>query len=118
MTAQPSVQIDEPLSVVRPNGTDEHPRAIPQDNVTHKLARIPVGVGDAAILPRRARTPLLCLHDHSYRGCDVLSARILVVDDEPGMVENCARILRRSGYRCFSTTDPRRALALIESGIA
>src|SRR5262249_60602419 len=31
------------------------------------------------------------------------------------MVENCARILRRSGYRCLTTTDPRRALSLLES---
>jgi DNA-binding NtrC family response regulator len=41
--------------------------------------------------------------------------RILVVDDEPDMVDNCVRILRRAGYRCLSTTDPERALALIES---
>ncbi|MGH7355011.1 MAG: sigma-54-dependent transcriptional regulator [Candidatus Rokuibacteriota bacterium] len=41
--------------------------------------------------------------------------RILVVDDEPDMVENCARILRRAGYRCLTTTDPLRALALVES---
>ena len=41
--------------------------------------------------------------------------RILVVDDEPDMVENCTRILRRAGYRVLSTTDPERALALLES---
>src|SRR4029453_3591968 len=41
--------------------------------------------------------------------------RILVVDDEPDMVDNCVRILRRAGYRCLSTTDPHRALALLES---
>jgi DNA-binding NtrC family response regulator len=41
--------------------------------------------------------------------------RVLVVDDEPDMVENCVRILRRAGYRCLSTTDPERALALLES---
>src|SRR5262249_6780180 len=41
--------------------------------------------------------------------------RILVVDDEPDMVENCTRILRRAGYRVLATTDPERALALIES---
>jgi DNA-binding NtrC family response regulator len=43
-------------------------------------------------------------------------ATVLVVDDEPDMVENCARILRRAGYRCLTTTDPQRALALVESG--
>jgi DNA-binding NtrC family response regulator len=41
--------------------------------------------------------------------------RILIVDDEPDMVENCARILRRAGHRCLTTTDPRRALALLEA---
>src|SRR5215475_468649 len=41
--------------------------------------------------------------------------RILVVDDEPDMVENCTRILRRAGYRVLATTDPERALALVES---
>jgi two-component system response regulator HydG len=41
--------------------------------------------------------------------------RILIVDDEADMVENCARILRRAGHRCLTTTDPRRALALLES---
>ena len=40
--------------------------------------------------------------------------RILVVDDEPDMVDNCVRILRRAGYRCLSTTDPEKALALLE----
>jgi len=41
--------------------------------------------------------------------------RVLIVDDEPDMVDNCARILRRAGHRCLTTTDPQRALALLES---
>src|SRR5512145_1381911 len=41
--------------------------------------------------------------------------RILIVDDEPDMVDNCARILRRAGHRCLTATDPRRALTLLES---
>jgi len=41
--------------------------------------------------------------------------RILIVDDEPDMVDNCARILRRAGHRCLTATDPKRALALLES---
>jgi DNA-binding NtrC family response regulator len=41
--------------------------------------------------------------------------RVLVVDDEPDMVENCARILKRSGYQCLTATDPHRALALVEA---
>jgi DNA-binding NtrC family response regulator len=40
---------------------------------------------------------------------------VLIVDDEPDMVENCARILRRAGYHCLTSTDPFRALALLES---
>jgi DNA-binding NtrC family response regulator len=43
------------------------------------------------------------------------TARVLVVDDEPDMVENCARILKRAGYQCLTATDPNRALALVDS---
>ncbi len=42
-------------------------------------------------------------------------ARLLIVDDEPDMVENCARILGRAGYDCLTATDPRRALGMLES---
>jgi two-component system, NtrC family, response regulator HydG len=42
-------------------------------------------------------------------------ARVLIVDDEPDMVENCARILARAGYTCQTATDSRAALALLES---
>jgi DNA-binding NtrC family response regulator len=45
----------------------------------------------------------------------VSDATVLIVDDEPDMVENCARILRRAGYHCLTATDPHRALALLES---
>jgi two-component system response regulator HydG len=45
----------------------------------------------------------------------LVTPRILIVDDEPDMVDNCARILRRAGHRCLTTTDPHRALALLES---
>src|SRR5207237_5858010 len=40
--------------------------------------------------------------------------RILVVDDEPDMVENLVRILRREGYRCSSATEASKALELLE----
>ena len=43
------------------------------------------------------------------------ATRVVIVDDEPDMVENCARILGRVGYQCFTTTEPARALALIEA---
>jgi DNA-binding NtrC family response regulator len=45
----------------------------------------------------------------------VTPPRVLVVDDEPDMVENCSRILRRAGYQCLTATDPHRALALVDS---
>jgi DNA-binding NtrC family response regulator len=41
--------------------------------------------------------------------------RLLVVDDEPDMVENLTRILRRAGYRVLQATEPERALAIVES---
>ena len=41
--------------------------------------------------------------------------RILIVDDEPDMVENCARILKREGYECLAAHDGRRALEILES---
>jgi DNA-binding NtrC family response regulator len=41
--------------------------------------------------------------------------RILIVDDEPDMVDNCARILRRAGYKCLTTSDPQRAVAYVET---
>src|SRR5438552_4431721 len=51
----------------------------------------------------------------AVRSTRMSDRRILVVDDEPDMVENCTRILRRAGYRVLATTDPERALALVES---
>jgi len=45
----------------------------------------------------------------------VTSGRVLVVDDEPDMVENCARILKRAGHACVTATDGRQALQLFES---
>jgi len=45
----------------------------------------------------------------------VSEGTVLIVDDEPDMVENCARILRRAGYHCLTSTDAFRALALVES---
>jgi two-component system response regulator HydG len=41
--------------------------------------------------------------------------RVLVVDDEPEMVENLTRILRREGYRCLSATESRKAVELVEA---
>jgi len=39
---------------------------------------------------------------------------VVIVDDEPDMLENCARILGRVGYQCLTTTEPGKALALLE----
>jgi DNA-binding NtrC family response regulator len=42
-------------------------------------------------------------------------ARVLIVDDEPDMVENLTRILRRAGYHCLRATESERALGVLES---
>jgi DNA-binding NtrC family response regulator len=39
---------------------------------------------------------------------------VVIVDDEPDMLDNCARILGRVGYQCLTTTEPAKALALLE----
>lgn len=39
---------------------------------------------------------------------------VLVVDDEPDMLENIARILRRSAHDCVTARDGEEALALVE----
>ncbi len=35
-------------------------------------------------------------------------ARILVIDDEPAMLENCERLLSREGYACTTLAEPSR----------
>jgi two-component system, NtrC family, response regulator HydG len=45
----------------------------------------------------------------------VSGERVLIVDDEPDMVENCARILGRAGHECVTATKAERALELLES---
>ena len=38
--------------------------------------------------------------------------RVLIVDDEPDMVENCALASWRGrGYQCLTTTDPEKRWA-------
>ncbi len=41
-------------------------------------------------------------------------ARILLVDDEPDMLENCSRILSRQGHTCVIAANGREALAILE----
>jgi DNA-binding NtrC family response regulator len=43
------------------------------------------------------------------------STRVLIVDDEPDVVANWARVLERDGYACLTATDGERALALLEA---
>jgi DNA-binding NtrC family response regulator len=38
----------------------------------------------------------------------VVTSRVLVVDDEPGMLENIERMLAAEGYRCETLQDPLR----------
>ncbi|HET8530685.1 MAG TPA: sigma-54 dependent transcriptional regulator [Methylomirabilota bacterium] len=42
------------------------------------------------------------------------ASRILIVDDEPDMLENCSRILSRQGYACLTAENGRAALAILE----
>ena len=42
------------------------------------------------------------------------AARILIVDDEPDMLENCSRILSRQGYACLTAENGLAALAILE----
>jgi two-component system response regulator HydG len=41
-------------------------------------------------------------------------ARILLVDDEPDMLESCSRILSRQGHTCMTAANGREALAILE----
>ncbi|MGC1677888.1 MAG: sigma-54 dependent transcriptional regulator [Candidatus Binataceae bacterium] len=43
--------------------------------------------------------------------------RILLLDDQPDMLENCRRILARAGHECFVSSDPAEAIALLESAL-
>src|SRR5262245_66545092 len=57
----------------------------------------------------RTRAP-----NREVKGGLMAGEQVLVVDDEPDMVENLTRILRREGYRCLSSTDARKAVELVE----
>ncbi len=39
---------------------------------------------------------------------------ILVVDDEPGIILLCQRLLQRAGFCVFQTTNPVEGLAILE----
>jgi DNA-binding NtrC family response regulator len=41
--------------------------------------------------------------------------RVLIVDDEPDMLENCTRILGKAGYECLTVSDSLKAMSLLES---
>lgn len=44
-----------------------------------------------------------------------LMRNILVIDDEPDMLENCERIIKRLGYNCITCNDSEKAIKLLES---
>ena len=44
-----------------------------------------------------------------------MPGRLLIVDDEPEMVESSARLLGLAGHQCVTTTVGHQALALLES---
>ena len=41
-------------------------------------------------------------------------ARILVIDDEPGISLLCDRLLTRAGYGVIAYTDPKKALDAVD----
>ncbi|MFQ5931044.1 MAG: sigma-54-dependent transcriptional regulator [Nitrospiraceae bacterium] len=43
-----------------------------------------------------------------------MDGKILIIDDEPEVVENCHRLLSSRGYQCLGETDPAKALGEIE----
>jgi DNA-binding NtrC family response regulator len=44
-----------------------------------------------------------------------MSTRVLIVDDEPDVVDNWARVLARDGHECLTATDGKRALDLLQA---
>jgi DNA-binding NtrC family response regulator len=44
-----------------------------------------------------------------------MSARVLIVDDEPDVVDNWARVLARDGHECVTATDGKHALDLLQA---
>ncbi|HSF32110.1 MAG TPA: sigma-54 dependent transcriptional regulator [Candidatus Tectomicrobia bacterium] len=40
-------------------------------------------------------------------------AKVLIVDDEPDMLSNCTRILRRCGYHCLTADTSEQGLSLV-----
>lgn len=42
---------------------------------------------------------------------------VLLVDDEPDLLESCARILEDEGIRCVTTTDPRQVVSLMRAAL-
>ena len=73
------------------------------------------GTIDVESLPGQGTTFILTFPRH-WAGLDIVSrGRVLIVDDEPDMVENCARILGGAGYECLTASDPRRGLTMLET---
>lgn len=59
--------------------------------------------------------PRLPTRLHEIGGFAGRDLELLILDDEPDMLENCRRILGQAGYQCLTTTEPNEALALLES---
>jgi len=41
--------------------------------------------------------------------------KVLVIDDEEDMLENCSRIIKRQGYTCLTLSDSARAAEVVEA---
>jgi two-component system NtrC family sensor kinase len=49
-----------------------------------------------------------------YRWNRMADEKVLVVDDESGVVKLCERLLKRAGYEVYAYADPEEALAFLE----
>lgn len=45
----------------------------------------------------------------------IVPPKILIVDDEPDLLETCVRLLRQVGHTCLTASTGREAIALIEA---
>jgi DNA-binding NtrC family response regulator len=52
--------------------------------------------------------------DAGYDLAIMSAPRVLIVDDEPDMLENCSRILSRLGYACTTAGDGQSAAKMLE----